>query len=199
MADDDADRSGMESALTPPELSFLKAAVDTFIPADALSPSGSDCGVVDFMARELAGAWGAGARLYRDGPFFVGKPEHGYQLGLTPRALIRQGIAAANAWTLTRHGQDFGSLTEADRVTALKAFEDGTAQWPDIPSQEFFEALLSLAMEGFFADPIHGGNRDRAAWRMIGYPGLPAEYRDAVETSFGKRYDAPPKSIADVS
>jgi gluconate 2-dehydrogenase gamma chain len=54
-------------------------------------------------------------------------------------------------------------------------------------------------MEGFFADPIHGGNRDRAAWRMIGYPGLPADYRDAVETSFGKRYDAPPKSIADIS
>jgi len=189
----------MESALTPPELAFLKAAVDTLIPADALSPSGSDCGVVDFMARELAGAWGAGARLYRDGPFFVGKPEHGYQLGLTPRALIRQGIAGANAWTRARHGQDFDSLAEADRVAALKAFESGTAQWPDLPCQEFFEALLGLAMEGFFADPIHGGNRDRAAWRMIGYPGLPADYREAVETSFGKRYDAPPKSIADVS
>jgi gluconate 2-dehydrogenase gamma chain len=199
MADDAAERSGMESALTPPELSFLKAAVDALIPADALAPSGSDCGVVDFMAREIAGGWGAGARLYRDGPFLEGKPEHGYQLGLTPRDLIRQGIAAANAWTCTRFGQDFDRLAEIDRIVALKAFEDGTAQWPDIPSREFFEALLGLTMEGFFADPIHGGNRDRAAWRMIGYPGLPADYRDAVETSFGKRYDAPPKSIADIS
>ncbi|MNG37490.1 hypothetical protein D3C84_1248600 [compost metagenome] len=54
-------------------------------------------------------------------------------------------------------------------------------------------------MEGFFADPIYGGNRNCAAWKMIGYPGQPANYRTAVESHFGKRYDLPPRSIADVS
>jgi gluconate 2-dehydrogenase gamma chain len=183
--------------LTAAERAFLNAAVDTLIPADHLSPSGSDCGVVDFIEGQLTTAWGEGAGLYRDGPFFPGKPEHGYQLALTPRELLRAGIAAADAWTCDVHGKDFASLAETDRIAALKRFEDGSAQFSDVPSKDFFEALLAVVMEGFFADPSYGGNRDCAAWKMIGYPGLPARYREAAETSFGKRYDYPPKSIAD--
>ena len=38
------------------------AAVDTIIPADELSPSGTECGVVTFIDRQLAGAWGSGAK-----------------------------------------------------------------------------------------------------------------------------------------
>ncbi len=34
---------------------------------------------------------------------------------------------------------------------------------------------------------------------MVGYPGLPAAYREAVVTHFGKKYDKPPRSIADFS
>ena len=66
--------------LTATEAAFLSAAYDTFIPADRLSPSGTDCGLVVFMDRQLAGAWGGGARLYRGGPFIQGKREQGYQL-----------------------------------------------------------------------------------------------------------------------
>jgi gluconate 2-dehydrogenase gamma chain len=188
-----------DRALTPAELAFLKAAVDTIIPADGLSPSGSACGVVDFIERQVAGAWGDGARFYRDGPFLSGKPEHGYQLRFTPRELFKAGIEAANAWTRNAHGNDFHCLAEAERVAALQAFEQGAAEFAGLPSKEFFEALLAITMEGFFADPCYGGNRDLAAWRMIGYPGLPADYPDAVTSAFGKRYDQPPKSIADFS
>src|SRR5271166_1991604 len=46
--------------LTATEAAFVSAAVDAFIPADELSPSGTDCGVVTFIDRQLAGAWGAG-------------------------------------------------------------------------------------------------------------------------------------------
>ena len=63
----------------------------------------------------------------------------------------------------------------------------------------FFEAVLQSAMEGFFSDPIYGGNRDMAGWKMVGYPGLPATYRDDIKTYFGKKYDKPPRSIADFS
>src|SRR5438270_7853291 len=71
--------------LTADEAAFFSAAYDTIIPADALSPSGSDCGLVTYMDRQLAGAWGNGARMYRNGPFFPAKAEYGYQLPLTPR------------------------------------------------------------------------------------------------------------------
>jgi hypothetical protein len=55
--------------LTATEHAFFVAAADTIIPADELSPSGSECGVATFIDRQLAGAYGSGARLYRDGPF----------------------------------------------------------------------------------------------------------------------------------
>src|SRR5438105_9122317 len=71
-------------ALTPTEQAFVKAAVDTIIPADELTPSGTDCGVATFIDRQLAGGFGNGARLYRQGPFLPGKAEHGYQLALSP-------------------------------------------------------------------------------------------------------------------
>src|SRR5580704_12721690 len=51
--------------LNATEAAFIVAAVDTFIPADELSPSGSACGVAAFIDRQLAGAYGSGARLYR--------------------------------------------------------------------------------------------------------------------------------------
>lgn len=185
--------------LTSAERAFLVAAVDTLIPADELSPSGSDCGVVDFIARQLASAWGGGAGLYRDGPFLPGKPEQGYQLSLTPRELFTAGIAAADAWTRSAHGKDFASLDEGGRIAALKGFEDGSAEFTDVPSKDFFEALLSLTMEGFFADPVYGGNRDCASWKMIGYPGAPGSYRDTIARYSGKRYDRAPQSMADMS
>jgi gluconate 2-dehydrogenase gamma chain len=185
--------------LTPTEHAFVVAATDTLIPPDELSPSGSDCGVAVFIDRQLAGAYGSGARLYRDGPFPKGKPELGYQLPLNPREFFRAGIAAANDWTRKTYGKDFDRLGAPEREATLKAMEAGKAEFPGFSSGMFFDALLQITMEGFFADPIYGGNRDKAAWKMVGYPGLPATYREEIKTYLGKKYDKPPRSIADFS
>ena len=185
--------------LNETEHAFIVAAVDTLIPADELSPSGGQCGVATFIDRQLAGAYGGGARLYRDGPFTKGKPELGYQLPLNPREFFRAGIAAANEWSRKTYGKDFDRLGEADREAALKAMEEGKAEFAGFSSRMFFNALLDITMEGFFADPIYGGNRDMAAWKMVGYPGLPATYREDIRKYFGKKYDKPPLSIADFS
>jgi len=185
--------------LTPTEHAFVVAAVDTLIPADELSPSGSQCGVATFIDRQLAGAYGNGARLYRDGPFPKAKPELGYQLALTPREFFRAGIEAANEWSRKTYGKDFDRLSEQDREAAMKTMEQGKAPFPGFTSTMFFNALLQITMEGFFADPMYGGNRNMAAWKMVGYPGLPATYRDEIKTYFGKKFDRPPQSIADFS
>ena len=185
--------------LNATEADFIKAAVDTIIPADELSPSGSDCGVATFIDRQLAGAYGSGARLYRQGPFAKGKPELGYQLELNPREFFRAGITAANEFTRKSHGKDFDRLSEPDRIAALKTMEEGKAGFPGFSSTMFFNALLQITMEGFFADPMYGGNRDMAAWKMVGYPGLPATYREEIKTYFNKKYDKLPRSIADFS
>ena len=115
--------------LTATEHAFFVAAADTLIPADDLSPSGSDCGVATFIDRQLAGAYGSGARLYRDGPFPKAKPELGYQLPLNPREFFRAGIAAANDWSRKTYGKDFDRLADADREAALKAMEAGKAEF----------------------------------------------------------------------
>jgi len=185
--------------LTPSEVAFITAAVDTLIPADELTPSGTDCGVASFIDRQLAGAYGNGARLYRQGPFLPAKPELGYQLALTPREFFRAGIEATNEWTRKTYGKDFDRLTAAQREEALKALEAGKPEFTGFSSAMFFDALLTIAMEGFFADPMYGGNRDKVAWKMIGFPGLPASYRDDIKTYFNKKYDKAPQSIADFS
>jgi len=186
--------------LTGLEAAFITAAVDTLIPADELSPSGSDCGVAIFIDRQLGSAWGGGAKMYRAGPFVKGKPEQGYQLALTPREFFAAGITAANAWSRkTFGGKDFDRLSPADRVTALKAMEDGKAGFENFSSRAFFTQLHGIAMAGFFSDPIYGGNRDKIGWKLLGFPGLPATYADKIDAYRDKRYVADPQSIADFS
>jgi gluconate 2-dehydrogenase gamma chain len=34
-----------------------------------------------------------------------------------------------------------------------------------------FNTLRTHTMEGMFADPIYGGNKDFAGWRLVGFPG----------------------------
>jgi gluconate 2-dehydrogenase gamma chain len=185
--------------LTPTEHAFIVAAVDTLIPADEMSPSGSACGVDVFIDRQLASAWGGGAKMYRSGPFHNGKPEQGYQLPLTPREFFASGILAANAWTRTTYGKDFDRLAEAERTATLQAMESGKAEFQGFSSRGFFNQLLSLAMQGFFSDPIYGGNRDMASWKMLGFPGLPATYANKIDAYHDKKLVMPPQSIADFS
>jgi gluconate 2-dehydrogenase gamma chain len=186
-------------ALTATEAAFISAAVDALIPADELSPSGTDCGLVTFIDRQLASAWGGGAKMYRSGPFQKGKPEQGYQLALTPHELFAAGIAEANQWSRQTYGKDFDRLAPDDRVNALKAMEEGKAEFVGLGSKQFFDALLTITMDGFFSDPIYGGNRNKVSWKMLGFPGLPATYADKVDEYRDKRYVAAPQSIADFS
>jgi gluconate 2-dehydrogenase gamma chain len=185
--------------LNETEHAFVVAAVDTIIPADELSPSGSQCGCDVYIDRQLASAWGGGAKMYRAGPYTKGKPEQGYQLPLTPAEFITAGIAAANVWSRKTYNRDFDRLDPGKRIEALKAMEEGKADFGNVGAKAFFARLLTLTMEGFFSDPIYGGNRNMASWRMLQYPGLPATFANLIDEYSDKRYVAEPKSIADFS
>ena len=94
----------------------------------------------------------------------------------------------------TAKGGAFASLNDTDKDAVLGGLESGAAKLADVDGQAFFELILKDAQEGFFADPIYGGNRDMCAWRMIGYPGARDDYRDWVHRH-NEPYPHPPVSF----
>ena len=185
--------------LTAPEAAFIEAAVDRMIPPDSLTPGGTDCGVATFIDRQLAGAWGSGDRMYMQGPWQKGAPTQGYQSPLTPAEFFRAGIAATNAYCRKTFQKEFDRLTVDQQVKVLQDMEQGRAIFDEPSAQEFFNLLLATTMQGFFGDPVYGGNRDKVAWKMVGFPGVIAIYSEHIKTYRNKKYDVEPKSILDLS
>jgi gluconate 2-dehydrogenase gamma chain len=184
---------------TPPEAAFVEAAAARLIPADDLTPSGTDCGVPTYIDRQLAGAWGSGHRLYLQGPWQKGTPTQGYQLPMTPAELFRAGISATNAYCRQTFQREFDRLTADQQDTVLRGLEQGQLAIAQVPALEFFNLLLQMSMEGFFADPIYGGNRNKASWKVLGYPGVIAIHGENIKAYRNRRFTAEPTSIEDLS
>lgn len=177
---------------SPDEAAFVEAAVARLIPADDTGPSALEADVAVFIDRQLAGAWGAGEQLYRSGPWSPGAaPELGYQLPFTPAELFRKALTSLNAEM--RAG--LGSLSVEQQDAFLSTLEKDDRDLNGVPAKVFFASLLDMTIEGFFADPIYGGNKDMAAWRWIGFPGAYASYYDLVD-QHGIAFNRPPMSLA---
>jgi gluconate 2-dehydrogenase gamma chain len=182
------------------EAAFVEALVDHMVPADDLTPKGTELGINIYIDRALAGAWGKGDRLYMQGPWKPGVPSQGYQLPLTPAQLYRAGIAATNAHCSKAYGKSFDRLDEAQREEVLIGLSSARINFDSgLPVRVFWTTLYQTVMEGMFSDPIYGGNRDKAGWRMIGFPGAIAVHRDHVEKYRGKPFPNTPLGIADMS
>jgi gluconate 2-dehydrogenase gamma chain len=184
--------------LTGPEAAFIEAFVDVLIPADDLTPSGTDLGVAIFIDRQLAGGWGKGDRLYRQGPWQKGSPGQGYQLPLAPADFFRAGIDEVTGYCKKTFGKEFDRLTPADKQKVLEGLDRSSITLDRISGKQFFDIAYQAAMEGLFSDPIYGGNRDKTAWKMIGYPGVLAVHGTNIVTYRNKQYTAAPRSIADL-
>ncbi len=61
-------------------------------------------------------------------------------------------------------------------------------------SRMLFSAIYANTMEGYFADPIYGGNRDMAGWKLVGFPGTRYDYRDVIEKP-NQAYALPPVGL----
>jgi gluconate 2-dehydrogenase gamma chain len=181
------------------EQAFVEALVDHMVPADDLTPKGTALGINIYIDRALGGAWGRGDRLYMQGPWKPGVPSQGYQLPLMPAQLYRAGIEATNAHCVKTYHTPFDKLSSAQREEVLVALSTGKLDFGALPSHTFWTAVYQTVMEGMFSDPIHGGNRDKAGWRMIGFPGALAVNRENVEKYRDKPFPAEPVSIADMS
>jgi gluconate 2-dehydrogenase gamma chain len=182
------------------EAAFVEALVDHMIPSDEISPKGTDLGVNVYIDRALAGAWGKGERLYMQGPWKLGSPSQGYQLPLTPAQLYRAGIEATNAYCVKTYGKSFDRIEAAQREAVLTALSTAKISFDNgLPVRVFWTTLYQTVVEGIYSDPIYGGNRNKAGWAIIGFPGIIAVHRDHVETYRGKPFPNKPVGIADMS
>jgi gluconate 2-dehydrogenase gamma chain len=181
------------------EQAFVEALVDHMVPADDLTPKGTALGINIYIDRALGGAWGRGDRLYMQGPWKAGVPSQGYQFPLTPAQLYRAGIEATNAHCVKTYHKPFDKLSASQREEVLVALSSGKLDFGALRSRTFWTTVYQTVMEGMFSDPIHGGNRDKAGWRMIGFPGALAVNRENVEKYRDKPFPVEPVSIADMS
>jgi gluconate 2-dehydrogenase gamma chain len=193
-ADRPAARRGPYGFFNADEASFIEAAVARLIPADVLGPGALEADVPVFIDRQLAGAWGAGERLYRSGPWHTGKPQQGYQLPFTPAELFRNALRAIAEDLRKANRGAFAKLAPEDQDAYLKTLESESRDLGGVPSDTFFGSLLQLTVEGFFSDPVYGGNKDMVGWKLVGFPGAYANYYELVD-QHGIRFTRPPMSL----
>jgi gluconate 2-dehydrogenase gamma chain len=164
----------------PDEWRFILAATARLIPSEGPGPGAIEARAPVFIDRQLAGSYGQGAGWYMKGPHDPSAdPYFGYQTPLAPAALYRTTIPLFDQWCRSRFGASFAALNPIRQDEALASLSTRTLLTPE--TGEFFGLLLQNTKEGYFADPLYGGNADMAAWRYIGFPGARASYLDWVD------------------
>jgi gluconate 2-dehydrogenase gamma chain len=181
---------------TAAEWAFMLAACDRLIPADDIGPSAAQAGVPEFIDRHMQTPYAGGDIWYMQGPFIEAAPQFGYQGRLALRDILRVGIKRIDAHCAAQfNGRSFAELEHAEQEALLKTAEAGKLQLEDISAKEFFTQLLNETRMGYFCDPKHGGNKNMSAWKMIGYPGMRADYSNWVEVR-DQPYPLPPVDLA---
>ena len=194
-ADSSSDGAYKPSYFDDVEWRFINAAVDRLIPANEDGPGGLELQVPQFIDRQMDTEYGHGGMWYLQGPF---DPDAdftlGYQQRYSPRDFYRAAIPGVDKWCNDKHGKSFADLDPANQEAVLTGLEKGQIEIPAMKASEFFLLLLANTKEGYFADPMYGGNLHMGSWKMIGFPGARADFKDWVLQP-GKVYPLGPVSI----
>ena len=188
-------RAGPWVFFTPEEGVLMEAIADRLIPPDPNTPGGRDAGCAVFIDRQLDGPYGRSAGLYVRPPFAEGVHDRGPQGAASPAQRYRTGLAAIDARCRAAYaGKRFADLPPDQQDALLTGLQLGEIQLEGTDARSLFTLLLDDTRQGFFTDPVYGGNKDMAGWRMIGFPGARYDYSDWV-LRHNERYPLPPVSI----
>jgi len=110
-------------------------------------PGAVQAGVVVFIDRQLTGFYKPLQKTYR------------------------QGLAAIDHESVSLAGRAFADLPATSQLDVLRRIERNPETKP------FFDLLVAHTMQGFYGDPRHGGNRERASWKMLGVASPPLRGR----------------------
>lgn len=174
LAYENALREGLQ-VFNPIEAETVTAVAARIWPGDDDDPGAREAGVVHYIDRALAGPYSEDAVTYH------------------------VGLLELDAAARERHDAPFRDLTESQQDGLLTDMDEGATidGFDRIDPQSFFGTMRTHTMEGLFADPIYGGNRDFAGWRAVGYPGPYYLYTAEEQQSF-EPLDKPFQSVADL-
>lgn len=138
------------------EARTIAAFAERLMPGAPGKPGAADADVLNYIDLALSGA-------YQDQQYFY-----------------RRGLAQLDEHCTKTYGKPFRHISEAQQDECITALEQGKVPafvWPT--AQAFFNTLRTHTMEGMFADPIYGGNKDFAGWQLVGFPGAQAAFTAA--------------------
>ena len=134
----------------------ITAFTERLMPGAPGKPGARDAAVVNYIDLALSGAY------------------------VELQDFYRRGLAQLDAYCRAAHKETFVRLDAARQDAVITALEQGKATgfaWPT--AQAFFETVRTHTIEGMFADPVYGGNKDFNGWRLVGFPGGQAVYTPA--------------------
>ena len=134
----------------------VAAFVERLMPGAPGKPGATDAGVLNYIDISLSGAYSDQQDFYR------------------------RGLAQLDAHCAAVYGKPFRRLAEAQQDECIGALAQDKAPefvWPQ--ARAFFATLRTHTMEGMFSDPVYGGNKDFAGWRLVGFPGAQPIYTPA--------------------
>lgn len=160
-------------ALNHTQAYVIEAIAARIWPGDDTDPGAREAGAVYYIDRALAGPYAKHMTTYRE------------------------AVNKLNAFVRAHYDNDsFDFLDEAQQDEILAKMEKGEIEgFPEAKS--FFSLVRTHVMEGVFADPIYGGNRDFAGWKAVGYPGAYYLWTEEEQLSF-EPLDKPYQSVADL-
>ncbi len=158
----------------------LEQATEKILPKDDSGPGAIELGVPYFIDKQMAGSWGLNGADYRQGPFVTKDPSV-EQSSLNRGQIMIVGIRKMNEESNKRFDTTFDEAEEEQQIEILQDFESSKVKLNGVDAGGFFGLLRELTIEGAYADPLYGGNRDMKGWEMKEYPGAVASYADIIE------------------
>jgi gluconate 2-dehydrogenase gamma chain len=153
------------------EARTVDALAHRVIPGDENDPGAREAGVIVYIDRSLAGAYE----------------------NLQP--LYQSGLHELDELCREQHGRAFVALTEVEQDTVLTSIEVVVEELPTEHGAEprgghsvadarharlsyFFAVVREHVLQGFFCDPVYGGNQGTVGWKLVGFPGAHWGYED---------------------
>lgn len=159
----------------------LEAAVERIYPEDDNGPGAIGLGVPYFIDKQLAGPYGSNKFDYMVGPVQDVKVASSYQTLMSRGDVFIEGVRKLNAESLKKHDDKFYDLEGEQQDEILQAMEAGDLELRGVQGTTFFNLLRQMTIEGAYADPLYGGNKDMMGWKMKEHPGIRPGYSDLIE------------------